>query len=108
MATKGHNFSRFTSLREAGASRSVEDSGGRLYKGVTIISAGLGNRRDRNYYPATTLESAVTKGMFEGIRAYADHQNSVDEEIQPERSIRDIVGIYTNTKFVKEGSTGGR
>lgn len=101
-------FSNFTSLREAAAQPSVSDgNGGRVYKGATIIRAGLGNRRDKNYYPVTTLESAAERGMFEGLRAYADHQNSVDEEIQPERSIRDIVGIYTNTKFVREGN-GGR
>lgn len=100
-------FSNFTSLREAGAHPSTGDgSGGRVYKGATIIRSGLGNRRDRNFYPVSTLESAAKSGMFEGLRAYADHQNSVDEEIQPERSIRDIVGLYTNTRYVSEGKSG--
>jgi hypothetical protein len=105
---KTRKFSRFVSLREANTTPAVEDpNGGHVYKGVTIIKGGLGNRRDRNFYPAPVLREAVDKGMFEGLRAYADHPSSVDEEIQPERSIRDIVGIYTNTRFVKEGA-GGR
>jgi hypothetical protein len=104
------NLSRFTPLLESGTglkSRSAS-SGRRVYKGVTIIKAGLGNQRDRNYYPVETLERAVKEGRFEGLRAYADHPDSVSEEIQPERTVRDMVGIYTKPRFVREGRQGGR
>lgn len=105
---KTRKLNLFVSLREANASPGAEDAaGGHVYQGVTIIKSGLGNRRDRNYYPSPVLRASVDKGLFEGLRAYADHPSSVDEEIQPERSIRDIVGIYTNTRFVNEGA-GGR
>lgn len=99
----------FTPLREGAASKStLGPAGRRLYKDVTIIKAGLGNRRDRNYYPAETLETAVTAGRFHGLRAYADHQDSLSEEVQPERTVRDLVGIYDNARFVREGKDGGR
>jgi hypothetical protein len=96
-------------LLESGSGlRSRHAAGGRrVYKCVTIIKAGLGNARDRNYYPVPTLQRAVEAGRFEGLRAYADHPDSVSEEIQPERTVRDMVGVYTNSKFVREGK-GGR
>lgn len=83
-----------------------ESSGGRVYRGVTIIKAGLGNRRDMHFYPAASLKAAVREGKFEGIRAYADHPTSIDDQIQPERTIRDMVGLYENAKYVESG--GGR
>ena len=53
---KTRKFSRFVSLREANTTPAVEDpNGGHVYKGVTIIKGGLGNRRDRNFYPAPVL-----------------------------------------------------
>jgi len=74
---------------------------------VTIIKSGLGNRRDRNYYPAETLEKAVTEGKFTNLKAYADHQDTISEEVQPERTIRDMVGVYRGERWHKE-SGGGR
>jgi hypothetical protein len=108
-AIKARTFSNFTSLRESGAALKgvPEETGGRTFKGVTIIKSGLGNRRDKNFYPDSTLRESVSQGMFEGLKAYADHPTSVDEEIQPERTVRDLVGIYTNSDF-KEADGGGR
>jgi hypothetical protein len=106
---KRHSFARFTPLMESGNGlrpSQRESSGGRLYKGVTIIKAGLGNRRDMHFYPADSLRAAVREGKFEGIRAYADHPTSIDDQIQPERTIRDMVGLYENAKYVESG--GGR
>lgn len=105
------DLSRYTPLLESGTglkSRAGAISGRRVYKGVTVIKAGLGNQRDRNYYPAEMLERAVKEKRFDGLRAYADHQDSVSEEIQPERTVRDMVGLYTNPRFVREGKQGGR
>lgn len=99
----------FTSLKEGGplSKPQTTDSGGKVFRNVTLIKSGLGNRRDKNYYPTKVLRDAVESGMFEGIKAYADHQTSVDEEIQPERTVRDFVGLYSDTRFV-EDKGGGR
>lgn len=102
---------RFTSFKESasGVTKSSGTSDGRrVYKDVTIIKAGLGNMRDRHYYPAETLERQVSSGAFDGLRAYADHQDSLSEEVQPERTIRDMVGVYDRPRFVREGKGGGR
>lgn len=105
-------LSRFTPLTESARGRAprsqADGTGRRVYKGVTVIKAGLGNARDKNYYPVETLEAAVKSGLFNGLRAYADHQDAVSEEVQPERTIRDMVGVYENPRFLREGRTGGR
>jgi hypothetical protein len=107
MARASRALSVFTSLQESGAAPSVATAAGRrVYRGVTIIKSGLGNRRDRNYYPTETLEKAVASGQFRNLKAYADHQDTISEEVQPERTIRDMVGVYKNDRFVKEGSSG--
>ena len=110
MRRRNQVFSRFTPLLESGTGLRSRGTGQgrRVYRGVTIIKAGLGNARDRNYYPIETLKRAVDDGRFEGLRAYADHPDSVSEEIQPERTVRDMVGVYTNSKFTREGKVGGR
>lgn len=105
---KGRALTHFTSLQESGGGhlRSKPAAHGRReYRDVTIIKAGLGNSRDRNYYPPEMLEANVHK--FDGLRAYADHPSSLDEEVQPERTVRDMVGIYSKPRFVRE-SKGGR
>lgn len=109
MARAGRTLSVFTSLQESGAERSVAAGAGRrVYKGVTIIKSGLGNRRDRNYYPAETLEAAVKEGKFRNLKAYADHQDTISEEVQPERTIRDMVGVYKRERWHRESATSGR
>lgn len=109
---KAARFSHFTPFLESGPGLkpSVKEAGGgRVYRGVTIIRAGLGNRRDMNFYPESAIKEAVSEGQFEGLKAYADHPTSVDEQIQPERTVRDFVGLYTNAKFVEgRGGKPGR
>lgn len=94
-------------FRERDQSALTSD-GSRVFRGVTLIKSGLGNAADRHYYPAPVLKEAVESGMFEKLRAYADHPTRVDDTIQPERTIRDQVGIYTNVRFVREGEREGR
>lgn len=107
MARDGSALSTFTALQESGATRSEAAGGGRrVYRGVTIIKSGLGNRRDRNYYPPETLQRAVTEGQFKDLRAYADHQDTISEEVQPERTIRDLVGVYKSPRYINEGKQG--
>lgn len=93
-------ISNTTPLSESAKHGSVKGPAqSRLYKGVTLIKAGLGNRRDKNFYPAETLERAVRDGKFDGMKAFVDHPTSLDEEIQPERSVRDIAGLYEKPRY---------
>lgn len=97
------SFDRDATLQEA----NTASSNGRLFKGVTIIKSGLGNLRDRHLYTPDALKEAVSDGLFDDLAAYIDHPTSVDEQIQPERTFRDFVGVYQNPAFIEEGS-GGR
>jgi|PlaIllAssembly_1097288.scaffolds.fasta_scaffold18791_5 hypothetical protein len=98
-------FTAYTPLSESGARPSERTDRGRVYNGVALIKAGLGNRRDRNFYPPEVLKEAVDRGLFDGLRAFADHPDSVSEEIQPERTIRDMVGVYENARFNESDKT---
>jgi hypothetical protein len=100
-------FHSFTALTESGRTVSERARGGKVFKDVTLIKAGLGNRRDKNYYTPQALQDGVKSGLFEGLRAFADHPDAISEETHPERSVRDIVGIYTNARY-REDSGGPR
>ena len=63
---------------------------------VTIITEGLGNKRDKHFYTAQVLQRAVSEKVFEGAKAFADHPSKFDESNLPERSIRDQIGYYFN------------
>lgn len=95
------------------ACRMVEsDAGGGTMNGqdryqnrfrVVLIQEGLGNTRDGYYYTKEALRSAVP--VFEGKKFYADHPSKLDEEIRPERSVRDIYGHFENLEY-KEAADG--
>lgn len=72
---------------------------------VVIIKEGLGNFRDCFFYSKGALQKAAEGGLFEGSQCYADHPSSVDEEVRPERSTRDILGYYENVQY-KENDQG--
>jgi phage major head subunit gpT-like protein len=67
---------------------------------VTLIRAGTS--RNGNRYPPEVLRESVP--LFEGIRAFADHQRPDD---LPERSIRDLVGHYRNVHLDESGRLRG-
>lgn len=99
---KSAPLSVFTTFQESASLRHESaKTGHHTFKGVTIIKAGLGNRRDKHFYPPEVLKEAVDAGLFHGLRAYLDHPTSVDQQIQPERTLRDLVGIYDNPRFVE-------
>src|SRR3990172_2447257 len=58
---------------------------------VTIIKEGL-TSDGRRYYPKETLEKAAP--LFEGVQAFADHPTKSEMKDRPERSIRDLIGMY--------------
>lgn len=68
-------------------------NGEKVFK-VVLISEGLGNRRNMNYYGPEAIESAVK--AFEGKWCYLDHQSLEGETNLPERSVRDKAGYYKN------------
>lgn len=73
---------------------------------VILITEGLGNLRDKNYYTSDACATAAK--VFEGKQFYIDHPSSIDEESRPERSVRDLAGWFSNCKLgsVKDPDTG--
>ena len=63
---------------------------------VVLIQEGMGNFNDRFYYSKEAIESAVP--VFEGKKIYADHPSVMDEQVRPERSVRDILGHFENIR----------
>lgn len=68
-----------------------------------LIQEGLGNLKDGYYYTKEALASAVP--IFEGKKIYADHPSAIDEQVRPERSVRDILGHFENVRL-EEGVDG--
>jgi hypothetical protein len=66
---------------------------GRVYL-VTIIEEGLGNSKDKNYYSAEALTSGVN--VFNGAKAFCDHPDAISEKTLPERTMRALVGWYSD------------
>jgi hypothetical protein len=73
---------------------------------VCIISEGLGNVRDRNFYLPSAITSAVK--VFEGKQFYVDHPAKDDDENRPERSVRDLAGYFFDCAVgaVRDAETG--
>lgn len=63
---------------------------------VIIISQGLGNLGDRNYYTASAVQSGVK--VYEGKKAYFDHPTKTENEEQPGRSVHQTCGHYEQCK----------
>ena len=63
---------------------------------VVLLQEGLGNFGDAFYYDKSALDSAVP--IFTGTKIFADHPSAVEEEVRPERSVRDVLGHFENIK----------
>ncbi len=63
---------------------------------VILITEGLGNLRDKNYYTADAVTTAAR--VFDRKQFYVDHPSSIDEESRPERSVRDLAGWFSNCR----------
>ena len=66
-------------------------TGEKVFK-VILISEGLGNRHNLNYYGPEAITSAVK--MYEGRWCFLNHQDQIEEQALPERDIRDKAGWY--------------
>jgi hypothetical protein len=73
---------------------------------VTIITEGLGNLKDRNYYTPEAVRSAAR--VFEGKQCYLDHPSRSEESDRPERSVRDLCGYFHDCEVgsVRDPETG--
>ncbi len=68
---------------------------------VVLIKEGVTTDHKRDY-TKKALESALP--LFEGLQAYADHPTKTEMRDRPERSIRDLVGVYKNPVITESGS----
>lgn len=69
------------------------DLGAGKYR-VLVISAGTGSSGE---YPPETLREAATKKLVtSGTHSYWDHPSSSEDLDRPERSVRDLVGVFTS------------
>ncbi|MFA5937358.1 MAG: hypothetical protein WC822_05810, partial [Candidatus Paceibacterota bacterium] len=68
----------------------ADGAGGEKVFKVALISEGLGNLRQKNYYGPEAIDSA--REVYEGKCCYINHQDSIEEESLPERDIRDKAG----------------
>jgi len=71
----------------------------------TIMGARLiktGWSKNGRYYGDGVLAQAAP--LWEGAKAYADHPSRQDTKNRPERSVRDIVGVYENPRH-ENGAT---
>lgn len=64
---------------------------------VLLIEEGLGNLKDCFYYTKQALQNAAQ--LFEGKKCFADHPTTLEEEVRPERSTRDILGHFENVQY---------
>ncbi|TAM90626.1 hypothetical protein EPN42_05645 [bacterium] len=67
-----------------------------------MLEEGPGNPSDRHYYPGETLKEAVDAGVFEGAQTFADHPTAIEDRVRPERSVRDLIGWWSNV-HIEEG-----
>jgi hypothetical protein len=67
---------------------------------VILISEGLGNRKNMNYYGPEAVTSAPA--VFEGKPCFLDHPSESDERDIPERRVRDKIGFFKNCHVENE------
>jgi hypothetical protein len=93
----------FTIRTRFSEANTIPTSGSR-YR-VVLIKEGMGNLRDCFYYSKECLQNSVQ--IFEGKKAFIDHPSSMEEEIRPERSTKDICGYYENVEYALDADNRG-
>lgn len=66
---------------------------------VVIIREGPGNLTDRHWYTREAIMSGVK--VFEGAKCFANHPDAIQQQVQPERNIRDQVGFFHDLRAVE-------
>lgn len=64
-----------------------------------ILSAGMGNPADRNYYTREFIQSALP--LVEGADSFYDHSSLSEEKDIPERRVRDKAGWWADAEIGK-------
>lgn len=91
-------FRESTTFREASTSEDPQAPQSRF--SAIILQEGMGNFGTSFYYTKEALQSAVE--IFEGKKIYADHPTATEDEVRPERSVRDILGYHGGVKVSEE------
>lgn len=63
---------------------------------VVLITEGLGNRRNMNYYGPEAIASAPA--VFEGKPCFLNHPSETEERDIPERRVQDKFGYFKNCR----------
>ena len=61
-----------------------------------LITAGLGNRKDLNYYSPEAIQNGVP--LFEGKPCFLDHMAESETVERPERSVKEKCGYFKNVR----------
>jgi hypothetical protein len=76
------------------------DEDGKGAKALCVMLAeGPGNAADGHYYTRQCIAEAAESGVFEGAQSFADHSDAIEERNRPERSVRDLIGWWSDVKF---------
>lgn len=74
-------------------------NGEKIFK-VVLITEGLGNLRNKNYYGPEAIESAVK--AFEGKWCFLNHQDENEAQSLPERRVQDKGGFYKSLELSED------
>ena len=74
-------------------------NGEKIFK-VILISKGLGNLRNKNFYGDEAIETSVK--AFEGRFCYLNHQDEDEMETLPERRVQDKAGFFKGLALMED------
>lgn len=86
-------FKAFSRFLESAA---IDNGIGPTEFDVILIQEGLGNFGNAFYYTKSAIESGIM--AFEGKKCFANHPTSVEEDIRPERDVKDIIGHFEHLR----------
>jgi hypothetical protein len=91
-------FKLLETIREASSDPKAPE--GPVVKCI-LITEGLGNRNNMNYYGAEALTKGVA--LFEGKPCFLDHMAESEEKDRPERTVKDKCGYFKNVQLASDG-----
>lgn len=74
----------------------VDDAKRRVF--TVLITEGLGNKRDKNFYGPEAIDSAVH--VFEGAQSFLNHLTADEEAQRPEGDVRQLCGQWSGMRKV--------
>lgn len=82
----------------------VKTSDGQEGYRVVLIREGKGNKEDDQWYTGDAIQEMCESGVCEGMQAYGNHPDLVEEETRPERDVKQLVGHYRDVEHVREAN----